>query len=136
MTREKSNFYYMVGVHLLAFTLALSGCASAGRSAGLGGLLGAGAGAALGGIVDPGKKGQYRTRNVVIGATLGAIAGVAAGSAIHDDVETGKREAFLKGRASTPQRSEKSVPPILKPAEVESVWVDGYGNGNRWIDGH
>lgn len=136
MTREQSNFHYMIGIHLVALSLALSGCASANRSAGLGGLLGAGTGAALGGIADPGRKGQYRTRNVVIGAALGAIAGVAAGSAVHNDVENGKREAFLKGRASaSPQRGQAPAP-VLKPAEVESIWVDGYGSGNRWIDGH
>lgn len=136
MTRDQSNFYYMIAIHLVALSLALSGCASANRSAGLGGLLGAGAGAALGGIADPGRKGQYRTRNVVVGAALGTIAGVAAGSAIHDDVESGKREAFLKGRTSSSLQREQGPAPVLRSAEVESIWVDGHGSGNRWIDGH
>ena len=54
---------------VLALTLSVlliqTGCSTLGKSVGLGTAIGAGTGAALGGIVDPGKNGQYRTRNVI-----------------------------------------------------------------------
>ena len=76
MTQEKVNFYYFALVQITALSLAMSGCATQSKSIGLGGAIGAGTGAVLGGIADPGKNGEYRTRNVVVGAALGGMAGM------------------------------------------------------------
>ncbi|MGE3611816.1 MAG: hypothetical protein AB7I27_19665, partial [Bacteriovoracaceae bacterium] len=60
----KKQIILIVSVSAL---LLQTGCTTMGKSVGLGSAIGAGTGAALGGIVDPGKNGQYRTRNVIIG---------------------------------------------------------------------
>ncbi len=120
----------------LALTFLLNtGCATQGKSAGLGGLIGATGGAALGGIVDPGKKGEYRTRNVVVGATIGGMAGLIAGSAFHDEIKTREAKAYANGRASAPQKSSGAMP-SLQEAKVESRWIEGRVVGNRYIEGH
>ena len=84
MNRDKADLYYFAFISFVCLSLFLNGCATANKSVGLGGAIGAGSGALLGGIIDPGKDGEYRTRNVIVGATLGAMAGMVAGSAIHE----------------------------------------------------
>ncbi len=135
MTRDQSNFMYFALIHLVALSLAMVGCATHNKSAGLGGALGAGTGAVLGGIVDPGKNGEYRTRNVIVGAALGGMAGLVAGSAIHNETEKQKREAFLKGKASAPSPQGGTMP-TLRPAKVESRWIEAHARGNVWVEGH
>ena len=80
--------------------LAVTGCATTGKSIAAGGAIGAGAGALVGAIADPGVHGQYRTRNVFIGAALGGVAGITTGAIIGDGIEGKKKEAFEDGRKS------------------------------------
>ncbi len=135
MKRDENNFCYMAMIYLAVISLAMSGCATQNKSAGLGGLIGAGTGAALGGIVDPGKNGEYRTRNVIVGGAVGGMAGLIAGSLIHDEMDSQKKDAYLKGRASAPQAPAGAMP-SLKNAKVESKWIEGRVAGNRYIEGH
>ena len=135
MKRDENNFCYLSMIYLAVISLAMSGCATQNKSAGLGGLIGAGTGAALGGIVDPGKNGEYRTRNVIVGGALGGMAGLIAGSVIHDEMDSQKKDAYLKGRASAPQAPAGAMP-SLKNAKVESKWIEGRVAGNRYIEGH
>ena len=114
---------------------AVVGCATQNKSTGLGGLIGATGGAALGGIADPGKNGEYRTRNVIVGATIGGMAGLVAGSALHDDIKTREAQAYAKGRASAPPKTSGAMP-SLREAKVESQWIEGRVVGNRYIEGH
>ena len=119
----------------LIFAFILNGCATQGKSAGLGGLIGATGGAALGGIADPGKKGEYRTRNVVIGAAVGGMAGMIAGSTLFDEIKSREEKAFANGRASAPRQTSGTMP-SLREAKVESRWIEGRVVGNRYIEGH
>lgn len=135
MKREDAQFYYFAVIHLIAFTLVMVGCATQNKSAALGGAIGAGTGAVLGGIADPGKNNEFRTRNVVVGAALGGMAGMIAGSVLHEETEKQKKEAFLKGRASAPQAEQGAVPSLKNP-KVETRWIEGRIQGNRYIDGH
>jgi hypothetical protein len=136
MNRDKANLYYLALIFFACMSLFLNGCATANKSIGLGGAIGAGGGATLGGIVDPGKNGEYRTRNVIVGAALGGIAGMFTGSVIHDNTEKEKREAFLKGQALAPLH-EAGAMPAFTPARVESQWIEAHPVGtNRWVDGH
>ncbi len=135
MNKDTANFCYFSMICLTALALAMTGCATQNKSAGLGGLIGAGAGAVLGGIADPGRNGEYRTRNVIVGSALGGMAGLVAGSVIHDEMESQKKEAFLKGRASAPQVTTGAVPSLKSP-KVESRWIEGRVVGNRYIEGH
>ncbi len=135
MTHEKANFYYFALIQMTLLSLVLSGCATTNKSIGLGGAIGAGTGAILGGIADPGKDGEFRTRNVVIGAALGGIAGMVTGSIIHKQMEDQKKEAFLKGQASAPP-PQNGVAPTLTQAKVRTDWIEGHAVGNRFIDGH
>lgn len=123
------------GFSCLIFLVLVTGCATQNKSAGLGGLIGATGGAALGGIVDPGKDGEYRTRNVIIGAGIGGMAGLIAGSAMHEEIKDRETAAYSKGRASAPQVATGAMP-SLKSAKVESRWIEGRVVGNRYIEGH
>jgi hypothetical protein len=115
----------------------LTSCATQNKSLALGGSIGAGTGAIIGGIADPGKDGQYRTRNVIIGAGIGGIAGIAAGAILHSNTEDKKREAIdlAKADAAKNQQASGAMPNIKNP-KVEALWVDGKIVGNRYIDGH
>ena len=136
MKRDKADLLYFALILFLCMSVFLSGCATESKSIGLGGAIGAGSGAVLGGIVDPGKNGQYRTRNVIVGAALGSMAGMIGGAVIHERSEKEKREAFLKGQASAPP-SQAGAMPNLKPAQVRTEWIEGHKVGaNRWIEGH
>jgi len=117
---------------LILFTM--SSCSTSEKGMGLGGLIGGTTGAVMGGISYPGKKGQYRTRNVVIGATLGTATGMLAGKLISDNITKEKKESFEKGRASGKQ-VDGNMPELSTP-EVESKWVEGKVVGNRYIEGH
>ncbi|MDZ4660166.1 MAG: hypothetical protein SGJ18_00970 [Pseudomonadota bacterium] len=135
MNNKKCNFYYFALIYLIAFSLAIVGCATQSKSIGFGGAIGAGGGAMLGGIADPGKNGEYRTRNVIVGAALGGMAGMVAGSVIHENTEKQKQEAFAKGQASAPKKSQGEMPSLKNP-KVEARWVDAKSAGNRYIEGH
>lgn len=120
---------------LVALSLALGACSTANKSVGLGGAVGAGTGALIGGIADPGKNGELRTRNVLIGATLGGMTGLIAGSLIHKESEKAKKDAFLAGQ-KTAVPSNPGVMPALSQPRVETHWIEGRVQGNRFIEGH
>lgn len=135
MNREKANFFYFVFIlHLFALALVMVGCATQSKSIGLGGGIGAGTGAVLGGIVDPGKNGEYRTRNVIVGAALGGMAGMIAGSVIHENTESQKQDAYKRGQAS-PAKKPDSMPSLKNP-KVDARWIEGRIIGNRYVEGH
>lgn len=135
MKRDTADFCYFTMIHMVALALAVTGCATQNKSAGLGGLLGASTGAVLGGIADPGKNGEYRTRNVIVGTALGGMAGLIAGSVLHEEMDSQKKDAFRKGRASAPQVNTGAMP-SLKGARVDSRWIEGRVVGNRYVEGH
>lgn len=132
--KEKFDLVYFGIIYAVALMLT-TGCATQNKSAGLGSLMGATGGAAIGGIADPGKNGEYRTRNVVVGATIGGMAGLIAGSALHEDIKTREAQAYAKGRASAPPKASGAMP-SLREAKVESRWIEGHVVGNRYIEGH
>jgi hypothetical protein len=123
---------------ILAISLTLiASCATQNKSLALGGAIGAGTGAIIGGIADPGKDGQYRTRNVIIGTGVGAVAGMATGAFIHSNIEDKKREAYDQGKTDALKKPQASgTMPNLKNPKVEARWMDGKVIGNRYIDGH
>lgn len=133
MGKQKNKLILILSLSIL---LLQTGCSSMGKSMGLGGTIGAGTGAALGGIVDPGKNGQYRTRNVIIGAGVGAIAGTLAAASIHDSNERDKELAYLKGQEAQRKSSKEQSVPSLQQPKVEAVWVESKVVGNRYIEGH
>ena len=129
-------FKKMVSISLILILLTQTGCTSLGKSAGLGAAIGAGTGAALGGILDPGKNGQYRTRNVIIGSGLGAMAGGFTGAVIHESTERDKELAYLKGKEAERKSAKGKAVPSLQEPKVEAVWVESKITGNRYIEGH
>lgn len=126
-------FVLLTFISMVAFG---TGCSTQGRSMGMGGAIGAGSGAILGGIADPGKKGQFRTRNIVIGAALGGLAGTVTGAAIHNNTEREKELAYLKGKEAQRKSQPSGSAPSLQQPEVDAKWVEGRVVGNRYIDGH
>jgi hypothetical protein len=129
------NKYLLIALIYLGALLLASGCATQGRSAGLGAAIGGGTGALIGHIADPGKNGEYRTRNVILGTAVGAMAGSIAGDLSYKELESQKRDAFLKGKASAPQARDGAMPTLKNP-KVESRWVEGRISGNKYIEGH
>jgi len=128
------EFYQACFVALLGL-LQLTSCATADKSVGLGAAVGAGAGVAVGAIADPGKNGEYRTRNVIIGGTLGAMTGMIAGSVIHSASEKDKKEAFNAGQASA-KPVDPNEQPTLIPAEWRAEVVEAKRLGNRFVPRH
>lgn len=124
----------MVRLLITASLLMVSSCATQNKSVGLGAALGGGTGALVGSIADPGSKGQYRTRNIILGSAIGAMAGAVAGNVVHEESEKKRKEAFLKGQASRPQM--EGAPPSLTTPKVETKWIEGRAIGNRYIEGH
>jgi len=129
--------FYPFAVAIAAMALVLPSCATTGKSLALGGAVGAGAGAIAGGLADPGKDGQYRTRNVLIGTALGGVAGLMTGALVGGAVEEQRQDAYEKGKASgeKPQPSPGGTPRLQEP-KVEARWVDPHIVGNRFVDGH
>lgn len=119
----------------LALAIYMSGCATQSKSLALGGAIGAGTGAVLGGIVDPGKDGEYRTRNVIVGSALGGMAGMVTGAVIHENTESKKQEAFQAGQKSASQPKPGAMPALRQP-KVEAHWVESRVLGNRFVEGH
>jgi len=118
-------------------SIMVSGCATQTKSIALGGAIGAGTGAALGGIVDPGKHGEYRTRNIIIGSAVGGIAGAFAGSSLFENNEKKKQEAYDNGQKNAKAAlTKQGNMPELKNPKVEARWIEGKVVGNRYIDGH
>jgi hypothetical protein len=101
----------------------------------MGAAVGAGSGALIGGIADPGKNGEYRTRNVIVGAALGGMTGMVAGSLLHSESEKSKKEAFLKGQKADQVPVPGAMPSLSTP-KVETHWIEGKVQGNRYIEGH
>lgn len=134
---KKNKLICVLTVHLAALFVVflITGCATANKSVGLGGSIGAGTGAIAGGLANPGKDGEFRTRNVIVGSAIGGMAGMIAGSTIHNEMEDQKNDAFLKGKASQPSPKAGAMP-SLKSAKVDSRWVEGHRVGNRYIEGH
>ena len=108
-------------------------CASSTKSVALGGAIGAGSGAVLGGIIDPSKKGEYRTRNVIIGSSIGGMAGMIAGSALYENTKNKKQAAFDAGKKSVVL--DPPVPSLQNP-KVETRWIESRVIGNRYVEGH
>lgn len=129
------NKYVLIALIYLGALLLASGCATQGKSTGLGAAIGGGTGALIGHIADPGKNGEYRTRNVILGTAVGAMAGSIAGDLSYKELETQKRDAFIKGKASAPQARDGAMPTLKNP-KVESRWVEGRISGNKYIEGH
>lgn len=134
MNKDQATFTYFALIHLVALTLVMAGCATQSKSIGLGGAIGAGGGAVLGGIADPGKNGEYRTRNVIVGSALGGMAGMIAGSLVHENTEKQKDEAFKRGQASSGKKPDSM--PSLKTPKVDARWVEGRIIGNRYVEAH
>lgn len=121
------DFY---ALSILTFSILVSGCATQNKSVGLGGLIGAGTRTALGSIADPGKNGENRTRNVIVGGAVGGIAGMVTGSLIHKNTEKDKQKSFLQGHNAGSKRYQERSPNLSTP-KVESRWIEGKAVGNR-----
>jgi hypothetical protein len=135
MKFKQLAYYLFAWSGFLFLAFGMSGCATQSKSLALGGGIGAGAGAVLGGIADPGKDGEYRTRNVIVGSALGGMAGMVTGAVIHENTESKKQEAFQAGQKSASQPKPGAMPALSNP-KVEAHWVESRVIGNRFVEGH
>jgi phage tail tape-measure protein len=137
------KIYKVTLLPLLLSALAFqSGCSTPSRSAGAGALAGGVAGAGLGALADPGRGGENRFRNVVIGTAIGSGVGAGAGFMLGEHVkderdaarEDGKRNALKD--AQTHAASSSGTTPRLIPARTEAHWVPDQIRGNTFVPGH
>ncbi len=119
----------------LLTALMFGGCATSGKSTALGTGIGGAGGMAIGAIADPGKNGEFRTRNVIIGGALGAMAGAVTGSLIYSSNEKQKAEAFKAGKAQA-EVIDPNKQPNLIPAQWRAEVVEQKRIGNRFIPRH
>jgi hypothetical protein len=137
MKKNKNKNKIILMLNLTIILAASYGCATQGKSLAFGGAVGAGSGAIIGGIADPGKDGQYRTRNVIIGSAIGGVAGMATAALVHSRTENKTRVAYEEGRLDSEKKQMASgTMPSLKNPKVEARWVDGKITGNRYVEGH
>ena len=138
---ERSNI--LPSLLLLMLTIGnLTGCATTGKSIGLGAAGGAAFGAGVGALADPGPKGRNRIRNVLIGAGIGAAAGAGAGLLVQKGNEASESEGFDKGKLAAQKEKEAQAnsldpqAPKLIPARTEARWVPDVVRGNTFIPAH
>ena len=138
MNLSVKNKCHFATLFALILIFILTGCATQSRSVGLGGAIGAAGGALLGGIASPGKNGEMRTRNIIVGSAVGGMAGMMTASILHENGEAKTKEAYLEGQKSGAAKSHASYSnaPSLKNPTVESRWVEGRAYGNKYIEGH
>lgn len=134
-TNLKQRLYAAMAWAGLVAVAAGTGCATQGKSLGMGAGIGAGAGAIAGGIADPGKDGEHRTRNVIVGSALGGVAGVVAGGLLYDAGEDKRRAGYEAGKKAGSKPQSGTMPALSQP-KVEARWVDSKVIGNRYVEGH
>lgn len=126
-------------IAVAALGLMVQGCASTGRATLLGAGIGATAGSGVGMLADPGKKGQNRARNVIIGGALGGLLGAGAGYVTQELVEKGQNEAYARGKEDAQKKSggtSATGTPVLIPPRVESRFVDDVVKGSTFVPAH
>jgi len=128
------NLNVMMSIAIL--TLSGAGCATTGKSMALGAGVGAGAGMAVGAIANPGKNGEYRTRNIIIGGALGAVTGLAAGALIQAGTDKQKDETFKAGQTQGQVVDSNGEAPKLVPAQWRAEVIEAKRTGNRYIPRH
>jgi len=125
---------------LTPLCLLFDGCASMKQAALLGAGIGAGAGAGVGLLAPPGRRGQNRARNVIIGSALGGLLGVGAGVLTQSLEENAQKDGYQKGIQDS-KRDEDVQPsnghnPVLIPPRIQSRFVDDQVRGNTFIPAH
>ena len=93
-------------------------------------------------MAAPGRRGENRVRNVVIGSAVGAAVGAGAGLAM-DQYVRGEREEAAKDVKDQAVREAEShaaaatgPEPKLIPARTEARWVPDQARGTTFIPGH
>jgi hypothetical protein len=135
MRHQQPKYHKLKATLCLGTSLFLSACETRDQSKGLGGAVGASLGGIAGGLSNPGKDGEYRTRNIILGSALGGMGGLMAGGMIHGETQQQKAEAYGEGKKAS-QTLDKGGAPSLKEPKVEARWVESRVQGNRYIEGH
>lgn len=126
----------------LAFQFLCSSCATTGGSIGMGAGGGALLGGGVGALADPGRKGENRIRNILIGTAIGGAVGAGAGYAADRLLKDGKDDAYQKGKTDAQKDiSDRALnndgnTPKLIPPKTEARWVPDQVRGNTFVPGH
>ncbi len=122
--------------------LFVSACATTGGSVGAGAAAGGLFGAGVGAVADPGRRGEDRFRNVVIGTAIGGVAGAGAGFMMDRHLKDERQESYAKGKKEAEKDAESHAAaasgnsPRLLPARTEARWVPDQVRGNTFVPGH
>jgi hypothetical protein len=131
---------YVIGAIILS--VLNSGCATPGAAMGAGAGTGILLGSGVGALADPGKTGENRFRNVLIGTAAGGVLGAGTGYVSHQVVKEEKDEAYKKGKAealkeiSNNSTSLVGNAPNLIPPKTEARWIPDQVRGSTFIPGH
>ena len=127
---------------ILALLITVQGCATVGRAIGSGAGAGALFGGGIGALADPGRRGQNRIRNILIGTAIGGAVGAGSGYLTHrltqNEAESSYKDAKDVGKKEEFERSTNSSEntPNLIPPRTEAVWVPDLVRGQTFIPGH
>lgn len=125
-----------------ATLLFVSACATTGGSAGAGAAAGGLLGAGVGAIADPGKNGENRLRNVIIGTAAGGVLGAGTGFALGQHARNERQEAYERGKEAGAKETGASqafasgTAPQLIPPRTEARWIPDQVRGGTFVPGH
>lgn len=124
---------------LLSLSLSLTGCATAGKSKGLGAAIGAVVGGSIGAIASQHGDPSERTQGVLIGAGLGGVIGALVG---HESYKEQQKKDAYPGFGNPPNMEifgnggEKDKRPTLKPAQVKVRFVEDQVKDGIFVPAH
>jgi len=95
----------------------------------------------VGAIADPGKGGENRLRNVIIGTAAGGILGAGTGFILDRHVKDERQASFDRGKEAAAKENEtrgagSGAAPQLIPARTEARWIPDIARGGTFVPGH
>lgn len=124
----------------IVLAIALSGCATAGKSTLLGGAIGSTVGASLGILASQHDSPTQRTQGALIGAGIGGLLGALIGNESYKSQAKKDEAKALSADATRLEMfgaaSEKTKRPTLKPAQVKVRYVEDQIKDGTFIPAH
>ena len=120
--------------------LTSSGCSTLDKSMSLGGAIGAGAVGSFGGLATSGYNRNFQTKTVILSSALGGLVGMGIANIIHNQSKNNEEKEKKKKKFTSyeqimanPMKTDK--PDLIRP-RIETRWVKGRVDGDKYIEGH
>ena len=139
MKKNITNIPIITTIEILILTgllILTSGCSTLDKSMLLGGALGAGAVGSFGGLATSGYNKNFQAKTVILSSALGGLVGMGIASAIHkQDREAKEKKRFTTYEQIMANPTKTDKPDLIKP-RIETRWVEGRVEGDKYIEGH